>query len=245
MLKLIIPADSFFKLLKTGTIITICSNEIITKKSTQMKTVCPLCAGKGTVFYQYKEKLFHQCNHCKGIFMDPQMIPGKTAEKKRYEEHNNDTEDKGYQNFVSPITNAILKDFEPGHIGLDFGAGTAPVISKVLADQNYQIKQYDPYFHYFPELLKKKYDYIACCEVIEHFNNPYREFGKLKNLLLPGGKLYCMTDLYNESIDFHKWYYKNDQTHVFIYHENTIEWIKKEFNFSNAIINGRLITFSR
>jgi SAM-dependent methyltransferase len=180
-----------------------------------------------------------------GIFMDPQKIPGKKAEKKRYEEHNNDTEDKGYQNFVSPITKAILKDFEPRHKGLDFGAGTAPVISKILTDHNFQIKQYDPFFHNFPELLKTQYDYIACCEVIEHFHYPYKEFELLKHLLLPYGKIYCMTDLYDESIDFHKWYYKNDQTHVFIYHEKTIQWIQEEFNFSEATINGRLITFSR
>jgi SAM-dependent methyltransferase len=210
-----------------------------------MKTVCPLCADNGTIFYQFKKKLFHQCSNCSGIFMDPTNHPTPEKEKLRYEEHNNDTEDKGYQNFVSPITKAILKDFEPRHKGLDFGAGTAPVISKILTDHNFQIKQYDPYFHSDTELLKTQYDYIACCEVIEHFNNPYKEFKLLKNLLLPHGKLYCMTDLYDESIDFHKWYYKNDQTHVFIYHEKTIEWIKEEFNFSEATINGRLVTFSR
>ena len=57
------------------------------------------------------------------------------------------------------------------------------------------------------------------------------------------GKLYCMTDLYDKSINFHKWYYKNDSTHVFIYHKNTIHWIKEKFGFSNVTIEGRLITF--
>jgi len=176
--------------------------------------------------------------------MDAANQPTPDNEKSRYKEHNNDTEDQGYQNFVSPITTAILNDFTPAHSGLDFGAGTAPVISKILQDHQFQIKQYDPFFYNYPELLNDKYDYIACCEVIEHFNDPYREFSLLKSLLLPSGKLYCMTDLYNESIDFHKWYYKNDQTHVFIYHEKTIHWIKKEFKFSDVKINGRLITFS-
>jgi len=209
-----------------------------------MKKMCPLCGNFGEIFYHFKEKLFHQCSHCSGIFMDAANQPTPENEKSRYEEHNNDTEDKKYQQFVSPITSAIMKAFKPKHKGLDFGAGTAPVISKVLTDHNYQIKQYDPYFHYFPELLKTQYDYIACCEVIEHFHYPYKEFKFLKDLLLPQGKIYCMTDLYNESIDFHKWYYKNDQTHVFIYHEKTIQWIQEEFNFSEATINGRLITFS-
>lgn len=214
------------------------------KNDIQLKTLCPLCAKPGTVFYQYKEKLFYQCTHCYGIFMDAAYQPSPENEKIRYEEHNNDTEDKKYQQFVSPITSAIIRDFKPKHKGLDFGAGTGPVISKVLIEHNYQIKQYDPFFSNYPELLNDQYDYIACCEVIEHFSNPYKEFGLLKRLLLPNGKLYCMTDLYNENIDFHNWYYKNDQTHVFIYHEKTIQWIKREFEFSHLTLEDRLITFS-
>jgi len=97
--------------------------------------------------------------------------------------HNNDVNDSGYHKFVSPIVNAVLNDFLPEHKGLDFGAGTGPVISKLLTDRNYQIKQYDPYFFNLPELLQKKYDYIVCCEVIEHFYDPDKEFQLLKSLL--------------------------------------------------------------
>ena len=137
-----------------------------------------------------------------------------------------------------------MRDFEPIHKGLDFGAGTGPVISKILQDNNFEIAQYDPFFHNHPELLKKRYDYIACCEVIEHFYNPRKEFQLLRNLLQPNGKLYCMTDIYDQTIDFEKWYYKNDPTHVFIYHKKTVEWIKDKFGFSDVTINDRLITFA-
>ena len=47
-----------------------------------------------------------------------------------------------------------------------------------------------------------------------------------------------MTDLYDESIGFHKWYYKNDPTHVFIYQKKTIEWIKNNIGFSDVKIEG-------
>ena len=161
----------------------------------------------------------------------------------RYEEHNNDVNDEKYQQFVSPITSAILKTHSAEDLGLDFGAGTGPVISKVLKDNNYSIFQYDPFFHKYPELLNNKYGYIACCEVIEHFYNPHKEFSLLKKLLKKDAILYCMTDLYDESIDFHTWYYKNDPTHVFIYQKHTIHWIQEEFEFSNVKIEGRLITF--
>ena len=138
----------------------------------------------------------------------------------------------------------FLKDFSKDYFGLDFGAGTGSAISKVLRDNDYQITEYDPYFHPFPELLEKQYDYIACCEVVEHFHHPDKEFRLLKKLLKPNGKLYCMTHVYNREIDFENWYYKNDHTHVFMYQKETIEWISKTFGFSDVKINNRLIVFS-
>ncbi len=209
---------------------------------------CPLCRGvacNASPFYQNNKQLYYQCGTCCGIFVSPELRPDRDTELSRYEQHNNDVEDTGYQKFVSPITSAIIRDFSTESKGLDFGAGTGPVISKLLNDQKFQIMQYDPFFHNHPELLNGQYDYIACCEVIEHFYNPNKEFQLLKKLLLPGGKLYCMTDIYDESINFEKWYYKNDPTHVFIYQTETINWIKKEFGFSNVSITGRLITWER
>jgi SAM-dependent methyltransferase len=205
---------------------------------------CPLCNSTSKVFYQYKKRLYHQCDNCFGIFVDNSLILDRNAEKLRYEEHNNDVNDANYQQFVSPITDAILSKHNKSDQGLDFGAGTGPVIAKVLGDNNYNISLYDPFFQNQPELLEDKYDYIACCEVIEHFHEPYKEFGLLKRLLKKGALLYCMTDLYNEDVDFHKWYYKNDPTHVFIYPKKTIHWLQKEFAFFNVTIAGRLITFS-
>jgi len=202
---------------------------------------CPLCAHQSEVFYEFKTRLYHQCNHCKGIFVDASLIPNTNDEKTRYEEHNNDINDLGYQKFVSPITNAILKDYSSKDTGLDFGAGTGPVISKTLKEQDFDIKLYDPFFHNYPDLLKQSYEYIACCEVIEHFHYPNKEFQLLKNLLKKNGSLYCMTDIYDRTIDFHKWYYKNDLTHVFIYQKETLEWIKNNFGFSNLSINNRLV----
>ena len=205
---------------------------------------CPLCNSSSTVFYQHKNQLYHQCSNCNGIFVDKKLRPDSETEILRYREHNNNINDYGYQSFVSPITSTILRDFTKDHKGLDFGAGTGPVISKILKDNSFNIKLYDPFFHNYPNLLDKQYDYIAACEVIEHFHNPKKEFSLLRNLLRQDGKLYCMTNIYNENIDFHTWDYKNDFTHVFIYHKNTILYIKKEFGFSDVTINDRLITYS-
>jgi len=61
---------------------------------------------------------------------------------------------------------------------------------------------YDPFFHPKSELLAKKYDFIIACEVIEHFHDPRKEFELLYKLLNQGGKLYLMTDLYSQEVDF-------------------------------------------
>jgi len=205
---------------------------------------CPLCHCEAGTFYQYEEQHFFQCPTCYGIFLDKKLRLTYEEEIARYKTHNNNIEDKNYQQFVSPITLAVLKDFTPAHKGLDFGAGTGPVISKVLEDKGLQIVQYDPFFHNYQNLLQSTYDYIVCCEVMEHFFDPQKEFTLLKKLIKPNGKLYCMTVLYDDNIDFQNWYYKNDPTHVFLYHSKTIRWIQENFAFSGVRIEGRLITFS-
>ena len=209
-----------------------------------MKNPCPLCNCASEMFFQNNKILFHKCTNCKGVFLDKKLLPNPKTEKLRYFKHENNIEDIKYQQFVAPITNLILNDFTKNHKGLDFGAGTGAVISKILKDNNYSIKLYDPFFHNHTSLLKQKYDYIACCEVIEHFHNPNKEFELLKSLLTPNGKLYCMTNIYNKTINFIGWSYKNDPTHVFIYQKETLNYIKKEFGFENIIINNNLVVFS-
>jgi len=205
---------------------------------------CPLCNGKSETFFTDNQQQFYQCKSCEGIFLSREQLPAAEEEKQRYQQHNNEVDDKGYQKFVSPITNSVLHDFEANHLGLDFGAGTGPVITKMLKDHDFQIEVYDPFFHPHTELLDRKYDYIVCCEVIEHFHNPAKEFELLKNLLNKNGKLYFMTEIYNHSVDFEKWWYKNDFTHVFFYQKTTFEFIKEKFDFQKIEIDGNLIVFS-
>jgi 2-polyprenyl-3-methyl-5-hydroxy-6-metoxy-1,4-benzoquinol methylase len=167
-----------------------------------------------------------------------------SEEKERYEEHNNDVNDSNYQQFVSPIVNRVLTDFSKTDTGLDFGSGTGPVISKMLRDAGYTLTTYDPFFDKNESALNKQYDFIVCCEVIEHFHSPTKEFALLKNLLKPKGKLYCMTDMYSEDLNFEKWYYKNDPTHVFFYSKKALEYIRKRWGFSELGIKERLIVLT-
>lgn len=210
-----------------------------------MKTeICPLCHSKTDLFYG-KAKLYFICRECRGVHLQSKFFLDSELERQRYETHNNDVNDLEYQKFVSPITDRILKDFSKNHIGLDFGAGTGPVISKVLSDNQFQVFQYDPYFHPNEEMLEKKYDYIACCEVVEHFYNPNKEYKLLQSLLNENGKLYIMTEKYSSELSFEKWYYKNDPTHVFFYQAETMQYIAENFGFSSCEQFGRLTIFTK
>ena len=206
---------------------------------------CRLCNTLSPMFHITNDRYYFKCPNCGGIFLSQLFLPNEARELDRYEAHNNNVRDTHYRQFVSPITEAIIAYFNKQHIGLDFGAGPGPVITTVLRENGYQVESYDPFFDNRPEVLNIAYNYIACCEVAEHFHQPYLEFEQLKSLLKPGGKLFIMTDLYKEKINFDNWYYKDDLTHVFFYQKQTFKWIQDSLEFHDLEIKGRLITFSK
>lgn len=206
---------------------------------------CNLCRGRSKLFFEFNNIKYYKCERCRSVFMDPENFLSPEEEKKRYEEHNNDVEDKNYQEFVTDIVCEIKKDWNIYAKGLDFGAGTGPVITKLLRDSGYNLEVYDPFFWDKEKHLNKKYDYIVSCEVIEHFHNPLKDFKILYSLLREGGSLYCKTEIYDDSIDFENWYYKNDPTHVFFYHEDGFKWIVDNVGFNNYKINDRIIVLKK
>ena len=210
-----------------------------------MSTTCPLCSNIGTTFFKEVKQHFYLCNTCKGIFRNTSEYLNKTDEKERYQHHKNHINDLGYIKFANPIISSVKKHFNTNHKGLDFGAGHTPVISEILKTDGFQVEIFDPLFFNKSKVLNKSYDFITSCEVIEHFYNPKKEFELLYNLLKPNGKLICMTYIFDETIDFKSWFYKNDPTHVFLYQKETFQWIKNYFGFDNFIIDNRLIIFTK
>ncbi len=199
---------------------------------------CPLCYSPLTI---KKDNYYYDCNTCKSIVKDEKYYLTAEEEIARYETHNNDIEDAGYQEFTAPITNYVLKKCRPSHKGLDFGSGTGPVISSMLMKKGYDIVQYDPFFAPDKKIFNDSYDYIVCCEVFEHFFKPGKEINRLASLLNENGILLIMTMLYNDHIEFNSWHYRNDDTHVFIYRKETIEYIAKEKKLEIDILTDRFI----
>ncbi len=178
--------------------------------------------------------------------MDRDQLLGPKEEWDFYLGHNNDVHDPRYQNFVRPLVELISSKQQSCHEGLDFGAGSGPVISHMLGELGFKMHLYDPFFHPDESVLQTQYRFIVACEVIEHFHNPKTAFRQLLGLLEPSGTLYCRTTLIPVHIGFEKWHYKNDATHVFFYHEETIAWIAKNILFCDyTIIDRNLMFFSR
>jgi SAM-dependent methyltransferase len=206
---------------------------------------CSLCNNPTKEFYREEHRIFVRCDLCSGIMLLPEFYVDPTAEKNRYEEHNNDVNDPRYQKFVSPITTAVSASFPNTATGLDYGCGTGPVAAVQLQEQGYKVNLFDPFFENHPQNLQQQYDFIICCEVMEHFFDPHKEFRLLARLLNPGGKLYCKTSLFNDDQDFGSWYYKNDPTHVFLYSFESLLWIKDNFKLRKLQIEPKLITFEK
>ena len=205
---------------------------------------CPLCLNTSLDEYEtIASILYLQCVDCESVFKRPEDFPTPVEEKNRYLEHNNDVDNAGFQAFVSPIVNSVFKSIPKFAVGLDFGAGTGPVAAKLLEEKGYKVHLYDPFFHPNKDVLNTTYDFIICCEVIEHFHTPTNEFRLLRKLLKSGGSLFCMTDFLPHQSAFKNWYYKNDQTHVIFYSEKSVKWIQSNLGFSKVVIEDRLIVF--
>ncbi|MFI8380322.1 class I SAM-dependent methyltransferase [Leeuwenhoekiella sp. NPDC079379] len=197
---------------------------------------CLLCNHSADFLGSFQNRNYNRCTYCASVFLDTCDLPTYIKEKERYDKHENTSDNSGYLNFLKPLLNAVSKDQNKEKKGLDFGSGPNPVLTSYLQENGYQIKPYDPFYSNDISLLDYTYDYIICCEVIEHFHNPNLEFTKIRALLNPDGKLYCKTNMLSDSINFENWWYKNDFTHTFFYTEKALRFIKDKFGFEELNI---------
>lgn len=204
--------------------------------------ICPLCE---TPLTHKLDDFYYACQECEAIVKNSQYYLSSSAEKERYQEHNNDVQDVFYQQFTSPITHFILDNYSQNHLGLDYGCGTGPVISSQLQKEGFQVKLYDPFFYPDESYLNHTYDYIFSCEVFEHFYQPKLEIEKLLSLLKSNGRLIIMTHQFEGDISFSNWYYRKDPTHVFIYTKNTFEYIAKKYRLIIENQTNRLIILKK
>ena len=211
--------------------------------------ICPLCKNKDLTLYceslSYKKTMesFYSCQSCGLISKNQDMILSSQEESKRYQEHNNDPTDPGYQNFLLKAVNPLHQRLPSRSTGLDFGCGPGPTVSILMKELGHNVFNYDPYFFPDQTLLETKYDFVISTEVFEHMSSPHNELIKIKSMLKDNGLLCIMTQIYDESIDFSSWWYKNDPTHIVFYQESTFEWIASYFELSLIYLENNIVIF--
>ena len=214
---------------------------------------CLLCHSENCHRLDPLNQYWH-CHNCDLRFLDPIKRFSASQELARYQTHNNDVHDPGYQNFVRPlvdwISTRVQKTLDlpwPSQAcGLDFGCGPGPIMSYLLERQGYQMVPYDPFFADYPEHLNRTYDFVVACEVVEHFYEPLVSWSKMVYCLGAKSPLFIKTFLCTESIDFSQWSYRKDPTHVCFYSPVTIHWLQKYFGFSSVTIReAHMMKFER
>lgn len=171
------------------------------------------------------------CPECHLVFKNPETFNSTEKDIARYSTHNNDSTDQGYLDFLGRFVTP-LKPFLPRKFdALDFGCGPGPTLSMLLEEVGGSVENYDPLF--FPDahlLIPESYDVVTSTEVVEHFKLPRHDWKTLIDLVKDNGVIAIMTLFYSPEIDYKKWWYKNDHTHIVFYQQKTFEYIAKEFN---------------
>ena len=187
-----------------------------------MPFLCPLCRQAETTFFlQDGSAVYWRCPFCEATCLDPAHLPSADAEYARYCEHDNSPEHPGYRKFLNKLAQPLLQRLPAQQAGLDYGCGPGPVLAMLLREAGHTVQLYDPFFAPHPEVLQKRYAFITCTEVVEHFHRPYEEFAFLDRLLRPGGILGIMTSFQTQDDRFGHWSYRRDPTHVTFYKEAT------------------------
>jgi hypothetical protein len=217
--------------------------------SSPFSTRIPICSLCGQAdcghFATVRGRVYWRCRRCDLAFLDPSQHPDPAAERAEYRLHQNDPEDPRYQRHLKVLTDPLVAGLEPGTAGLDFGAGPGPAIKPMLAGQGFPLSNYDPCFWPDEALLQRRYGFIACTEVAEHFFHPGRSFDQLAALLLPGGRLGIMTSMLTDGIDFEHWYYIREISHVAFYSPKTFAWLAARHGWRLRLIPPRVALFDR
>jgi hypothetical protein len=209
-------------------------------------STCPLCLAADTAsFFEDDGRAYRACRGCDLRFLDPASRPTPEAERARYLLHQNDVHDPGYRAFVRPLFDAICGRVPPGAEGLDFGCGRASALGNMLSGAGYAVSGFDPFFAPDRASLARTYDFVAACEVIEHVFAPHAELERLRALLRPAGWLGLMTLLWTPDVDFARWHYRRDATHVAFYSPATFQWIAARFGFATPEILGERVVLLR
>ena len=194
--------------------------------------ICTVCKNNKIDFFLNVEGLdYWQCSLCKATMLDPIKFISSNKEKKHYLKHNNEINDTRYRMFLSNLIEPLKDKISIDDMGLDYGCGYAPALADILKKDGFNVELYDPFFFKNENIFCRKFNFITCSEVVEHFFKPYEEFNKIDSLLATNSWLAIMTSFMTEDYLFKNWHYRRDPTHVVFYKKITFKIIANQRNW--------------
>ncbi len=213
---------------------------------------CPLCESHSTTAFFEKVDPIHgirkyfKCHDCLLIFLLPEAHLSPEDEKQRYDQHQNNPDNVGYVKSLKKLVVPLSSKLRPASHGLDFGCGPQSVLKLMFEELGHSMDLYDPFYFNNEEVLRQRYDFVACTEVVEHFYSPQKEFITLNNLLkTQGSVLGIMTQLVENENDFRDWWYHRDPTHVCFYRRETFQWIASWKRFTVEYPDANIVILTK
>ncbi|MEA3287077.1 MAG: class I SAM-dependent methyltransferase [Candidatus Marinimicrobia bacterium] len=182
---------------------------------------------------------------CDLVFAHPDSYLSPEEEFKRYQQHNNDSEDPRYRSFLGKLQKPMAKRLTSKSSGLDFGSGPGPLLKKMFEEQGHKMSIYDVFYAPDMAVFETNYNFITSSETVEHLQQPLLELDRLWHRLKPDGILGIMTGIHYKDIDFKNWYYIRDETHVVFFSPKTFEWLAQYWDANLDFIGDSVVIFQK
>ena len=188
---------------------------------------CPICSQGCHSFSDEKLSThYYHCRACHFIFKSPDHYETYDEQKKRYDLHQNEEGNKGYQAYFKRFMDYILPLAGNPKSALDFGCGATSLLANMLKEEGIDCDFYDPIYYPKTDYKDKNYDLIVSVEVFEHLHHPKEIFEYLLSKLNKGGYLAIQTQFHHGDIEqFLNWYYRLDHTHIVFFRPETFRYL--------------------
>lgn len=216
---------------------------------------CGLCGNtQATLYHTHPHRplvgrQYWCCKRCELIQVAKADRISVDHEKALYDLHQNSPDDRGYQEFLTQVTkplhSLLLEQSKPHAQGLDFGAGPGPAMPRILAALGHQCAIYDLFYAPEKSTLNRTYDFISATEVFEHLAEPAKVLDQLLPCLAPQGLLAVMMQRPDEQVDFSRWGYLNDPTHISFYTNTALSFISSHWPLNEVYRSNNVIIWRR
>ncbi|MFT7824020.1 MAG: class I SAM-dependent methyltransferase [Sulfurimonas sp.] len=208
---------------------------------------CLICGHDTNRFIDEKSSItYYCCPYCQCISKSREHFKTIPEQKERYDLHENNPENEGYQAYFRRFLDDILPQVGHPETALDFGCGESSLLADMLAGEGIACDYYDPI--YYPENMEdgKKYELIVSTEVFEHLHHPKAVFASLLKRLKDGGYMALQTQFHPNNIEaFKKWYYPLDPTHIVFFTPHTFCVLCEMYGCEFIGANGKNIVIIR